>query len=41
MTARGVIESAIEYEHSDQLSALGSAFLQARLGAFVDKDWKQ
>ncbi|QSR28852.1 hypothetical protein CFH99_24840 [Nocardioides aromaticivorans] len=41
VTARGVIESAIEYEHSDQLSALGSAFLQARLGAFVDKDWKQ
>ncbi len=41
VTARGVIESAIEYERSDQFSALGSALLQARLGSFVSKDWQQ
>lgn len=39
VTARGVIESAIEYETTDQLNMVESAVLQARLGGIVSKDW--
>ena len=39
VTARGVVESAIEYERSDDLSTMGSVYLQMRLGSYVSKDW--